>query len=97
LPLVSVLALLFIVTLPFTGLEMISERISAAALLSTLALILLLLMAIVREPQKSSLPYPIALRCVIKASLLIAPVFVLLTGWALWLRIHPYGWTPERL
>lgn len=97
LPLVSVLALLFIVTLPFTGLEMISERISAAALLSTLALILLLLMAIVREPQKSSLPYPIALRCVIKASLLIAPVFVLLAGWALWLRIHPYGWTPERL
>lgn len=52
LPLVALLALMFILTLPFTGLEAISQRVSAAGLMSTLTLLLLLLMAIVREPQK---------------------------------------------
>ncbi len=56
LPVVSLLALLFIVTLPFTGLEAISARVSAAGLLSTLTLMLLLLVAIVNEPQKRVLP-----------------------------------------
>ena len=97
LPLVSLLTLLFIVTLPFTGLSAISRHVSAAGLLSTLAFLLLLLMAIVRDPQKSSLPYTGALRCLIKTSLLIAPAYVLIAAWALWLRVSQYGWTPERL
>lgn len=97
LPLVALLALMFIVTLPFTGLEAISQRISAAGLLSTLTLILLLLMAMVREPQKEALPYPSALRYLVKFSLVVAPLYMLIAGWALWVRIHQYGWTPERL
>ncbi len=70
---VSLLALLFIVTLPFTGLEAISARVSAAGLLSTLTLMLLLLVAIVNEPQKRVLPYPRVLRGMISASLCVAP------------------------
>ncbi|WP_213134134.1 DUF4153 domain-containing protein [Citrobacter sp. FP75] len=97
LPLVALLALMFIVTLPFTGLEAISQRVSAAGLMSTLTLLLLLLMAIVREPQKNALPYPGALRCLIKTSLLVAPVYMLIAGWAVSVRIHQYGWTPDRL
>ncbi|VEA02507.1 membrane protein [Salmonella enterica subsp. enterica serovar Sanjuan] len=72
LPVVSLLALLFIVTLPFTGLEAISARVSAAGLLSTLTLMLLLLVAIVNEPQKRVLPYPRVLRGMISASLCVA-------------------------
>ncbi|MEO3991628.1 DUF4153 domain-containing protein [Pseudocitrobacter cyperus] len=97
LPLVSLLTLLFIVTLPFTGLSAISRHVSAAGLLSVLALLLLMLMAVVRDPQKTSLPYTGVLRCLIKTSLLIAPVYVLIAAWALWLRVNQYGWTPERL
>ncbi|EEC7124533.1 DUF4153 domain-containing protein [Salmonella enterica] len=95
LPIVSLLALLFIVTLPFTGLEAISARVSAAGLLSTL--MLLLLVAIVSEPQKRVLPYPRVLRGMISASLCVAPIYMLLAGWALWVRIQQYGWTPDRL
>lgn len=95
LPVVSLLALLFIVTLPFTGLEAISARVSAAGLLSTL--MLLLLVAIVNEPQKRVLPYPRVLRGMISASLCVAPIYMLLAGWALWVRIQQYGWTPDRL
>ncbi|AXE02000.1 DUF4153 domain-containing protein [Salmonella enterica subsp. houtenae] len=97
LPVVSLLALLFIVTLPFTGLAAISARVSAAGLLSTLTLMLLLLVAIVNEPQKRVLPYPRALRGMISASLCVAPIYMLLAGWALWVRIQQYGWTPDRL
>ncbi|MEH3244074.1 DUF4153 domain-containing protein [Citrobacter freundii] len=97
LPLVALLALMFILTLPFTGLEAISQRVSAAGLMSTLTLLLLLLMAIVREPQKEALPYPGALRYLIKCALVVTPIYTLIAGWALWVRIQQYGWTPERL
>jgi len=97
LPLVALLALMFILTLPFTGLEAISQRVSAAGLMSTLTLLLLLLMAIVREPQKEALPYPGALRYLIKCSLIVAPIYMLIAGWSLWVRIQQYGWTPERV
>lgn len=97
LPMVALLALMFILTLPFTGLEAISQRVSAAGLMSTLTLLLLLLMAIVREPQKEALPYPGALRYLIKCSLIVAPIYMLIAGWSLWVRIQQYGWTPERL
>lgn len=58
---------------------------------------LLLLVAIVNEPQKRVLPYPRVLRGMISASLCVAPIYMLLAGWALWVRIQQYGWTPDRL
>ncbi|EHB7662858.1 DUF4153 domain-containing protein [Escherichia coli] len=97
LPLVSLLTLLFIITLPFTGLSAISRHISAAGLLLTLAFLQLLLMAIVRDPQKASLPWTGPLRCLIKTSLLVAPLYVLIAAWAIWMRVAQYGWTAERL
>ena len=97
LPLVSLLALLFLATLPFSGLAVISQRVSAAGLLSALALIQLLLTAMVWEPQKSQLPYPQALRYLILAAIALMPVYALIAGWALWQRIGQYGWTTDRL
>ncbi|EMO2484497.1 DUF4153 domain-containing protein [Citrobacter freundii] len=97
LPLMALLALMFMLTLPFTGLEAISQRVSAAGLMSTLTFSLLLLMAMVREPQKEALPYPGALRYLIKCALAVTPIYTLIAGWALWVRIQQYGWTPERL
>lgn len=72
LPVVSLLALLFMVTLPFTGLEAISARVSSAGLLSML--MLLLLVAIVSEPQKRVLPYPRVPRGMISALLCVTPI-----------------------
>lgn len=96
LPLVSLLTLMFIITLPFTGLSAISRHISAAGLLLTLAFLQLILMVIVRDPQKaSSLTGP--LRCLIKTALLVAPLYVFVAAWALWLRVAQYGWTVDRL
>lgn len=97
LPLVSLLTLMFIITLPFTGLSAISRHISAAGLLLTLAFLQLILMAIVLDPQKASLPWTGPLRCLIKTALLVAPLYVFAAAWALWLRVAQYGWTADRL
>ncbi len=58
---------------------------------------LLLLVAIVNEPQKRVVPIRACLRGMISASLCVAPIYMLLAGWALWVRIQQYGWTPDRL
>ncbi len=97
LPLVSLLALLFLVTLPFAGVTAISQRFSAAALLSALAFVQLLLTAMVWEPNATRLGYPRMLRLLIQTAVMLTPVYVLIAGWALWVRIGQYGWTSDRL
>ncbi|MDU4390562.1 MAG: DUF4153 domain-containing protein [Klebsiella michiganensis] len=97
LPLVALVVLLFILTLPFVGIGTISTRISAAGLLNSLVLMLLILVAVVWSPEKNQLPYPLALRYLVRVSLFVLPLLALLAGWAMWVRIAQYGWTPERL
>ncbi len=88
---------MFIITLPFTGLSAISRHISAAGLLLTLAFLQLILMAIVRDPQKRHFHWTGPLRCLIKTALLVAPLYVFVAALALWLRVAQYGWTVDRL
>lgn len=97
LPLVSLLTLSFIVVLPFVGLETLSLQLSAAGLLNCLALISLFLVAVVFGPERNVQHYPSGLRYLIYAAILVLPLYALLASWALWLRVHQYGWTPERL
>ncbi len=74
---VSLLALLFIVTLPFTGLEVISARVSAAGLpYPTLTLMLLLLVAIVNEPQKARITPIRCTRHMINLAVHVAPIYM---------------------
>lgn len=97
LPIVALLSLLFIIVLPFVGFAAISARTSAAGLLVSLSMVLLLLTTVVWHPQRPCLPYYTPLRWMIRMALLIAPVYPLLALWALAVRIGQYGWTPERL
>jgi len=95
--LVALIVLLFMVTLPFVGLETISTRISAAGLLNCLIWMLLVLVAVVWAPEKRELPYPQGLRYLVRVALILSPLLALLAGWAMWVRIAQYGWTPERV
>lgn len=97
LPLVALLSLSFIAVLPFVGFSGISQRTSAAGLLNCLALTVLLLTTAACSPGRETRPYPVVLRFLIRCSLLITPLYGLLAGWALWLRIEQYGWTVDRL
>ncbi|PIB95478.1 DUF4153 domain-containing protein [Caulobacter sp. X] len=95
LPLMVVIAGGFLATLPFTGLAPLwSTKAAASLLLSAAAALIILINAAYQdglEPPNSILLWAARL-----ASLLLIPI-VILTAYALWLRIHQYGLTPDRV
>ena len=54
-------------------------------------------MTIVWHPQRQTLPYYVLLNGMVRLAIAIVPAYPVLAGWALWLRISQYGWSPERL
>lgn len=97
LPLLAVIALLFVVTLPFTGLEPLWRTRSAASLLLTLVLLLVTFTNAVYQHDSAQAPYPRWLCRVVDASLLTLPVYAALALYAMGLRIAQYGFTPDRV
>lgn len=96
LPLLAFIAVLFIVSLPFTGLEPLWGTRSAAGLLIALTALLIIFVNAVYQDGNTGTPYPAWLRKVVEAGLLVMPLFSLLALYALWLRVDQYGWTAER-
>lgn len=97
LPLVAFVALIFLFALPFTGLTVLSQAWSAASLLTTMALGILLLVNVVRETDHAEKPYPRAIRLLVNAAILLLPVYAVLALYSTGLRVSQYGWTPQRL
>lgn len=97
LPLVAFIALLFVLSLPFTGLQPLWETRSAAALLMALSLVLVCFANAVFQDGQVQAPYPTALRRLVEAGLLTLPVYALLALYAIALRVHQYGWTIDRV
>ncbi|WP_129991718.1 DUF4153 domain-containing protein [Rahnella sp. CFA14(1/10)] len=97
LPLVAFVALIFLFVLPFTGLSTLSQAWSAASLLTTMTLSILLLVNVVRETDSEVKPYPRAIRLLVNAAILLLPLYAILALYATGLRVSQHGWTPERL
>lgn len=96
LPLLALIAVTFVLSLPFTGLEPLWRTRSAAGLLLTLSLLLVVFVNAVYQHDNASPPYPAWLRRFIGASLLALPVYAGLALYAMGLRIGQYGWTLDR-
>ncbi|MEI2433539.1 DUF4153 domain-containing protein [Lysobacter yananisis] len=96
LPLVALIALLFVASLPFTGLEALWKTRSATLILMCLIATVVLFVNAVYQDGEGEPPYPRWLRGVVDAALLTLPVFAALGLYALSLRIGQYGWTGER-
>lgn len=97
LPLVAFIALIFLFALPFTGLSALSQAWSAASLLTTMAIGLLVLVNVVRETDSPVKPYPRVIRLMVDAAILLLPVYGVLALYATGLRVSQYGWTPSRI
>lgn len=96
-PLLSGITLLFLVTLPFTGLQPLWDtRHASSLLLGLLALTIVFINAVFQDGTVTS-PYPIWIRWGVEAALFIMPVWCILAGLAIRLRIQQYGLTPERV
>ncbi|MBD9367788.1 DUF4153 domain-containing protein [Xanthomonas sp. XNM01] len=97
LPLLAFIALLFAISLPFTGLDSLWSTRSAATLLVAVIALLVLFVNAVYQDGEGPRPYPAWLRRVVEAGLLALPAYGLLALYAMWLRIDQYGWTGQRV
>lgn len=96
LPLLAFVAVLFALSLPFTGLQPLWETRAAAKILIALVAGLAVFVNAVYQDGEAAPPYPQWLRRLIDAGLLSLPLYALLALYALWLRIDQYGWSADR-
>jgi hypothetical protein len=97
LPVVLVVMAVFLVALPFRGLDGLAGGLSPALLLLTMVAGGISLVAIAVDRTDADATQSPVLRQSARAMSLVLPVMAALAGWALWLRIADYGWSPERL
>ncbi|QXH51821.1 DUF4153 domain-containing protein [Pseudomonas fakonensis] len=97
LPLSALIAVVFTLTLPFTGLQPVWDTGYSTALLLTLAGINLFMVNGVFQDGQQGQVYVAPLKRLVEASLLCMPVLVGLAAYASWLRIDQYGLTPYRI
>ncbi len=87
----------FLIALPFQGFEAVFGNYSAGSIFLALALAMATLTtAALGRDATDQVPSP-ALTLAARALALLLPVPAALAGWALYLRVTQYGWTPERL
>ncbi|MDD1013922.1 DUF4153 domain-containing protein [Pseudomonas rubra] len=97
LPLSALIAVLFSLALPFTGLQPVwNTGYSTTILLLLVATNLFLLNGVFQDGHQAN-PYPGVLKRLVEACLLCLPVLVALAGYSSWLRVDQYGLTPERI
>jgi Domain of unknown function (DUF4153) len=97
LPVVLAVMVVFLIALPFRGLEGLFNGLSPALLMLTMVAAGVSLVSVtVDQSDADASPSPV-LRRAAQGMALILPVLAMLAGWALWLRVDQHGWTPERL
>ncbi len=95
LPVMTALAIGFILTLPFTGLDVLwSTKRATYILLSSAGALVFLINAAYQDGEAENAAVLRYFR--LAAAVALVPV-VALAGYALMLRVTQYGWTPERV
>ena len=96
LPMLALISVCFLVVLPFTGLQPLWDtRISAWLLLWLAALLLFFTNASIQYGDDQH--WPGIWRLLILSALVLLPIYLLLAGYSLWLRIDQYGLTSVRV
>lgn len=97
LPLLAAVAVLFLIVLPFTGLHALWSTGRATALMLWLLALILFFVNAVYQDGAGEPPYPKPLHLLVQAALALAPIYVVLSAYALRLRVVQHGWTVQRL
>jgi hypothetical protein len=96
LPLVSLILLAFIITLPFKGIGTLwGTGYATGLMLGLLGLTIFLLNTAFQDGRQ--IHYPVWLLKLTSAGLLTMPVYALLCIYAVYLRVHQHGWTSDRV
>lgn len=96
LPFSALITVVFILTLPFSGLEPIWDTGRSTVILLCLMGTNLFLINCTSQDDNEGHTYPAVLRGLVGASVLCLPILVALAGYSTWLRIEQYGLTPAR-
>jgi hypothetical protein len=96
LPLLLLVAAIFLGALPFTGLDLLWDTGNGTALLLWLLALVLFFTNAVYQDGREENPYPVMLHRAIYAGLCLMPVVAALAFYGLLLRLQQYGWTIER-
>jgi Domain of unknown function (DUF4153) len=96
LPLVLVVAIVFLAALPFVGLGPLWSTGKGTALLLWLLATLLFFTNAVYQDGREADPYPAWIHRLIMAGLCLTPVIAALSLYGLTLRLGQYGWTVQR-
>jgi len=94
LPLLALVALMFLASLPFTGLATLRNTSSSVEMLLGLLTLLVLFTNAVYQDGERERPYPLWLRRMVEAALLTMPVYAALALYLKWWEIvEGIGWT----
>jgi len=96
LPLVVTIAIIFIASLPFVGLDVLWSTGNGTALLLWLLAIMLFFTNAVYQDGREATPYPQIVHRFIFSGLSVMPILSALSFYGLSLRIDQYGWSVER-
>lgn len=96
LPLVVVVALIFIGTLPIVGLGPLWDTGTGTALLLWLTTGVLFFVNAVYQSGRETIPYPLAVHRLVYVGVCVLPIVSALSFYGLWLRVEQYSWTVER-
>ena len=97
LPVVLAVMAVFLVALPFRGLDGLVSGLSPAGLLLTMVAGGIALVSIaVDQTDAEATSSPLLIRCA-QGMALVLPIIAGLALYAIWLRLREYGWSPERL
>lgn len=96
LPLLAVIALLFLAALPFMGLKPLWATGKATALMLTLQILSLFFLNAVFQNGQGERPYNAAVRAIVRAAVVLLPIYTILCAYALYLRVDQYGWSTDR-
>ncbi len=96
LPLVSLILIAFMVTLPFKGLGLLwGTGYATSLMLGLLALMVFLLNTAFQDGQQTQ--YPAWLLKLSNIAVLTMPIYAALSVYAVFLRVVQYGWTDDRV
>lgn len=96
LPLAITVAVAFLCTLPFVGLDALWSTGRGTSLMLWLLAIVLFFTNAVYQDGSSERPYPLLVHRMVYVALLTMPIVSVLGFYGLYLRLHEYGWSVAR-
>jgi hypothetical protein len=97
LPLVALIAVIFLAALPFTGLQPLWDTGHATALMLVLQVLFIKFVNAAFGDGQNEPRYPGWLKIALRAAVLSLPVYAALCTYSLGLRIAQHGWTVSRI